>query len=243
MATATLLDKYLAPLLAGNRIACRDIVRGAAKDHDDPTTLYEGLLWPAMERVAKLFKNDRINAAAENMATRINRVVADQLQVELPKRDPNGKRILIACAPGESEELGAQMASDLFESQGWDVYFLGGGVPNDEVLTLCGQLRPDLLLVFGTRPEGVPAVRQLCDLIRDIGVNPTMNIMVSGGVYNRADGLWKEVRADLFAKTMAEAIRMAGEAEPRKPEERRPDGVKKRRRRRRSPILQEPAEG
>lgn len=171
------------------------------------------------------------------MATRINRLLADQLQAHLERCAPNGKRILITCADGEPEELGAQMCADLFESEGWDVYFLGGGVPNDEILELVGQVRPNILLVFGTQPSGVPGVRKLIDLIREVNANPTMNIMISGGVFNRAEGLWKEVNADLFAPTAGEALQIAASAEPRKAELRVPGAPKKRRRRRRPPLL------
>ena len=129
------------------------------------------------------------------------------------------------------------MCSDLFESRGWEVYFIGSDVPNDEVQTLCGQLRPEILLIFGTQPQGAPAIRQLVDRIREIGINPTMNIMVSGGVYNRADGLWKEVGADLFAKNAREALAMAETAEQRVPEPPRTGPSKKRRRRRRPPLV------
>ena len=237
MPSASPVEEYVVPLLAGNRTACRDFVQAQFQDADDPTRLYHELLWPAMERVDKLYRADRINTAAEHMATRINRTVADQLQARLQHRERNGKRVLIACADGEPEELGGQMCADLFEARGWETYFLGGGVPNDEILSLVGQLRPDLLLIFGTQPAGVPGVRRLIDLIREVGVAPTMNIMVSGGVFNRADGLWKEVNADLTAKTAQQAIPLAEAAPPRTPTVPRPGAPKKRRRRRRSPLL------
>ena len=79
-------------------------------------------------------------------------------------------------------------------------------------------------------------VRHMIDMIREIGVNPTMNIMVSGGVFNRADGLWNEVNADLTAKTAADAIPIAETAEPRIPVIPQPGAPKKRRRRRRAPL-------
>jgi len=236
MPSSPLVEAYLAPLLAGNRTECRKLVHDSAATAADPRELFHDLIWPAMERVDKLYRSDRINAATESMATRINRSLADQLQLRLTTAESNGKRIVITSAPGEPEELGAQMSADLFEAAGWDVYFVGGGIPNDEVLSLVGQLRPDILLIFGTQPTGVPAVRHLVDLIREIGVNPTMNIMVSGGVFNRADGLWKEVNADLFAKTAKQAIPIAEAAAPRKPEPAR-TGPPKRRRRRRRPAL------
>ncbi len=231
-----LLESYITPLLSGNRVACRTMVMQEASRSKDVRPLFHDLLWPAMERVEALFRGDRINTAAEHMATRINRTIADQLQGHLTQRDRIGKSIVITCADGEPEELGAQMCADLFEARGWEVYFLGSGVPNDEIYTLIGQIRPSVLLIFGTQPQGVPGVRHMIDMIREIGVNPTMNIMVSGGVFNRADGLWKEVNADLTAKTAADAIPIAETAEPRIPVIPQPGAPKKRRRRRRAPV-------
>lgn len=239
-----LIEEYVVPMLAGNRPACREIIQRELRAADDPTTLYYDLLWPTMEHVERLYRNDRINVAAEHMATRINRCIADQLQVHLPRSASNKKKILIMCADGEPEELGAQMSADLFESKGWEVYFLGGGVPNDEVLILVGQLNPDVLLIYGTQPGGVPGVRRLVDQIREIGVAPTMNILVSGGVFNRADGLWKEVSADIVARNPAQAILLAETTAPRIPTPPKTGAPKKRRRRRRAlaTVGGEPAE-
>ena len=245
MATAAcveLLDRYMEPLLAGRRQACREMIRQALDGGSSAEAIYRDVLWPAMVRVERLFREDRIGLASEHMATRINRLVTDQVQPHLPRAGGLGKRIVIMCAPQEAEDLGAQMCADLFEAEGWDVYFVGGGVPDDEVLQLTGQLRPDILLIFGTRPEGVPAVRRLIDLIREVGAVPHMNVMISGGVFNRAEGLWEEVNADLFAATAEQTLAVARDAKPREPSVRPTGAVRKRRRRRRSPYLV-PAQG
>ncbi|MHC4444199.1 MAG: cobalamin B12-binding domain-containing protein [Planctomycetota bacterium] len=233
------LERFMPCLLAGERRQCRDVLSEAMSAGIEADHLYRNMIWPAMENVEQLYNEDKINLATEHMAIRINRLLADQLQAHLPRSEPNGKRILITCANGETEELGAQMCSDLFESDGWDVYFVGGGIPNDEILSLVGNLRPDILLIFGTQPSGVPEVRKLIDMIRTIGANPTMNIMISGGVFNRAEGLWEEIKVDLFAETASEALTVANAAEPRVPEIQIPGAPKKRRRRRRPPLLVE----
>lgn len=232
------LEQFMTPLLAGDRKTCRAILHHEmGKNSGCVTNLYHDLLWPAMQKVEKLHRSDRINIATEHMATRITRALADQIQLNLKQMPSNGKRILITCADGEPEELGAQMTADLFEARGWEVYFIGGGVPSDEIMSLVGRLRPNILLIFGTQPVGVPQVRTTIDMIRNVGCNPTMNVMISGGVFNRADGLWKEVNADLFAKTAKEAIEIAEAALPRKPEIRIAGAPKKRRRRRRAPVV------
>jgi methanogenic corrinoid protein MtbC1 len=237
MPSSKLLDRFLTPLLAGKRRECREILAEAIQEIQEPVGVYNRVIWPLMERIDALYRDDRINLAAEHMATRISRCLVDQLQAHLTSREPNGKRIVMTCAEGEPEELGAQICADLFESDGWDVYFIGGGVPNDEVLALVGDLRPDVLLIFGTKPQGIPGVRKLIDMIRDVDAHPQMNIMISGGVFNRAGGLWQEVNADLFAPTAQKALDAANQAKPRTPTVRAPGAPKKRRRRRRPPLL------
>lgn len=230
------LDAYVRALIAGDRRTARRCVAGLLAAGSDATTIYHELLWPAMEAIEQLFSADRINTAAEHMATRINRHLADQLQAHLPQAAAMGRRVLITCADAEPEELGAQMCADLFESVGWTVHFLGGGVPADEILALVGQLQPDLLLIFGTQPSGVPGVRRLVELIRDVGVYPAMNIMVSGGVFNRAEGLWKEVGVDLFCRSAKDALPLAMAAGPRTAGAVRPAEPQRKRRRRRRPA-------
>ena len=229
-----LLSRYLQSLTAGRRSECFEIIREAIASGITPETVVTEVIWGAMAHVDKLFKADRINAAIESIACRINRTVADQIQPYLPRKEANGKRIVVCCAESQVEEIGAQMVSDLFQSDGWDVTFVGGEIPDDEMLALISALRPEVLLVFGTQPQGVPRVRQLIDLVREIDACPTMNVVVSGGVFNRADGLWQEVGADIFASSAKNVLKLVNELRPRELNAPRNSVVKKRRRKRKA---------
>ena len=92
-------------------------------------------------------------------------------------------------------------------------------------------------IVVGDRIVDTGVQGTMIDLIREVGAHPTMNIMVSGGVFNRAEDLWKEINADLYAGTAKEALDIADNAAPRTPDMRVPGAPKKRRRRRRPPLL------
>lgn len=237
MRSSILLEMYMVALLGGDRKACRRIIQESVAELPSPADVYEALIWPAMTRVDALYREDRINTATEHLASRINRCAADQVQAGLQQAPPHARQILVVCGEGEPEELGAQMICDLLESRGWTVFFLGGGVPNDEILTQIGLWRPDILLIYGTQPRGVPDARKLVDLIREVGVQPTMSIVVSGGVFNRADGLWKEVNADHYAPDIQSVVQLVETAPPRSPDA----DARRRRRRRRTgePVLAE----
>jgi methanogenic corrinoid protein MtbC1 len=101
------------------------------------------------------------------------------------------------------------MTADLFESDGWEVRFLGGGLNNDDILAFINEYSPDVLLIYGSTPKQAPNIRQLIDIIKDVNAWPDMRIMLSGGVFNRAEGLWEEIGADLFASTAFEALQVA----------------------------------
>jgi len=210
-----LTKSYLEPLLAGDRAACRKLIDAALECGIDAYDLINQLVWPTMELVQAMYREDRISISSLNLATRLNRSLTDQLTARLPRREPNGKKVLIFCGDDEPEELGGQICADLFECDGWEVRFAGGGVPEDEVLKFIGEFRPNLLVMFGTLPSGMPAVRKLIDYLREVNSCPDMQVMCCGGIYKRAEGLAEEIGADLYAPDAAAAIEVAA-ADPAK---------------------------
>lgn len=203
-------EAYLNALLAGDRSQSRQVVETAGREHSAEELLKE-LVWPTMELLQQLYRDDRITLASLNLATRLNRSISQQLVSQLVPAPANGKKALIFCGNDEPEELGGQLTADLFEADGWNVKFAGGGVPDDEVLQLIGEVRPDLLIMFGTLPSGVPAVRKLIDYLREVNSCPNMQIMCCGGIYKRAEGLAEEIGADLYAPDAATAVDVARE--------------------------------
>lgn len=229
MVKEAILEQYLSSLLVGDRKACRRTIEHALQTGMPANLVYVDIIWPIMVEVEQLWRSDRITGTEEHLATRINRTIVDQLQNKLPRRPAKNKKIAICCAEAELQELGAQMMADLFESDGWDVKFLGGGLTSEDILAFVHEYAPEILLIYGTAPKQAPGVRRLIDTVKDINARPEMRIMVSGGLFNRAEGLWQEIGADLFAGTALEALQVAA-SERQIQEEART--IKRRRRRR-----------
>lgn len=230
MIKAGFLERYLDALLQGDRKQSRAVIEEALQSGIPANLVYVDLIWPIMTEIEKLLRSDRITATEEHLATRINRTIVDQLQNKLPRRPGKNKKIVVCCAPSELQELGAQIMADLFESDGWEVKFVGGGLTNDDILAFTHEYAPDILLIYGTTPKQAPSVRQSIDTIKDVNAWPNMRIMVSGGLFNRAEGLWQEMGADLFAATALEAIQVALNGNPTELE---PSTIKQRKKRRR----------
>lgn len=207
MKNAELFKQYLEHLFTGQRCLARELIFGAQDRGIEAKKLLKHIIWPAMEQIDKLYRENHISRICQHMATRINRMLADQLHGFLARKPKTGQRMVVLCGEGQTEELGAQIVSDLFEAQGWNVWFLGSGVPNDEILQFAGKVTPDILCIYGALPTDVPNLRHLVALIREVGICENMQIMVSGGVFNRAEGLADEIKADLYAKDIAAALK------------------------------------
>lgn len=211
MVKEAILARYLESLLRGDRKGCQAVVEETLQSGVPANSVYVHLIWPIMVETERLLRADKITPTQEHLATRINRTIVAQLQNKLPRRPSKNKKIVFCCAADELQELGAQMMVDLFESDGWEVRFLGGGLSNDDIFAFINEYAPDILLIYGASPKQAPDIRRLIDTIKGVNAWPNLRIMVSGGLFNRADGLWEEIGADAFAATALEAIQIAAD--------------------------------
>jgi methanogenic corrinoid protein MtbC1 len=204
-----LFQHYVQTLLTGDRPSCRRIIEKAADCGVVPRQLLLELCWPGQEAIRELYRQHKISLASHHMATRLNRATVDRICGNLRMEPANGRKVLLICGDNEPEELGGQITADLFEAAGFEVKFMGGGIPNDEVLHILGHWRPDLLCLFATLPQDMPAARKLIDYLREVNSQPNLQVMCCGGIYKRAEGLAEEIGADLFACDADEAVRVA----------------------------------
>ena len=224
-----LLERFFNALISGDRNAARTIVDDVLEADTPAAEVLSNLFWPVLEHVQNLYRNDQLAVLPYQYATRLLCQLMDQMQLRLERIEPNGSKVLVVCGEEQSEELAGQMAADLLESGGYEVYFAGGGVANDEIVEQLAALNADKLVVFGARPQTVPATRLLIDRLHDIGACPSLQIVVGGGVFNRADGLAEEIGADLWAHDPLDLLdTMLDEPDRRMAEDQRTVGRRRR---------------
>ena len=191
------------PFFAGDRQGCRRFIEETLTAGVSATDLLNHLIWPTMELLQSLYREDRVTIGSLNLATRLNRSITDQLCAKLPAgRFKGPESPAIFCGDRHEPEgagRGRSALPHLFESDGYTVKFAGGGVPEDEVLQLIGDERPDLLMLFGTLPSGVPAVPAAHQTTSATSINSCpvdADWQCCCGIYRRAaEGLAEEISA------------------------------------------------
>src|SRR6266581_839411 len=80
-----LAKSYFEPLIAGDRNACRKVIEQALEVEIAPYDLLTQLVWPTMELLQSLYRDDRITISQLNLATRLNRSLTDQICARLSR--------------------------------------------------------------------------------------------------------------------------------------------------------------
>jgi methanogenic corrinoid protein MtbC1 len=191
---------------SGDRRRARTFVADLLGRGVRPERLANDVFWPVHEMLVKLFKHAQISRLSYNYATRTLRQLADQGALAYVRAERPAGRVLLMCGPTEGEELGAQLAVDLLEAAGYEVFFGGAGVSNDEVIGELARTKPAALVMWASAAADAPAIRGLIDQLREIGGHPNLRILCGGGVFNRAEGLAQEIGAHATASTPAALV-------------------------------------
>lgn len=200
------LEQLFGHLVSGDRPAARGLVNDLYDSGVPAEDVSRQIFWPALEMVHTLHRNDQLTNLAHHYATRLLRALVDQAQARYSLKARRNRKICLFCGPNEPEELAGQLVADLLEADGYDVFFAGGGVANDEILAEVGQQEPDVLVMFASSNRDAPQIRMLIDTVRELNACPNMQIVVGGGIFNRAPGLAEEIGADLHASSPSDLL-------------------------------------
>jgi len=173
-----------------------------------PEQICEHVVWKVIEQVETLERRDSISKLQYNYSVLLIHQIIDLIQSRYARCGRNGMTLLLFCGRTQLEQLAGQLMADLADASGYDVRFAGGGVAADEVLAEVGRIRPAILLLFGSNPSDAPEIRQVIDLTRSVASCPDLQIVVGGGVFNRAPGLAEEIGADLWGNRPLEILQV-----------------------------------
>ena len=180
--TATVYQRYLAALLAGERAECTRIVQDLVAAGVGLKELYVQLFQRALYQVGELWDHQRISVAVEHLATAVTERMLTLVQTQAFSGPPRDRTIIVACVADEYHQLGGRMIADFCELRGWRGYFLGANTPLPDLLTLIGERRPNLLGLSLSIYFNLPALLQALDAVT--GRYPDLPVLVGGQAFH-----------------------------------------------------------
>lgn len=207
-----LLESYVEHQLAGDRRGVVDLVKGALDAGTSVVALHE-VLSGAQQEIGRLWQENQISVADEHMATAMTQLALAHLYPRMPRRDLNGKKVLVACVQGETHEMGARMGADLLEMYGFDVRFLGADVPTDSLVSAAAAFAPDLIVLSVVLDAHLPALDDAVETLR-AGTDLAPALAVAGpaieGQPDRALSLGVTLLTGRGEEAAVQALRIVG---------------------------------
>jgi len=148
---------FLQAILKGQRKAATTIMSEALREGHPVVDIYIEVFQESLYQVGRLWESNKITVAEEHMATAITQYVVAQTYAHLPTSSTRRGNVVLTGVAGELHQLGANMVSDVLESQGYDVHFLGTNMPNSGILQEIENHRADMLGISATMLFNIPA--------------------------------------------------------------------------------------
>jgi MerR family transcriptional regulator, light-induced transcriptional regulator len=200
-------EKYLQALIAGDADKAAEVVAQLAAAKMTLASIYTNVLAPAMVNVGEWWCQAKINVAQEHLATQITITQMEKLRLMQPLPRPLPYAIMVACVEGELHFLGARMAADLFQLEGWSVDFLGPDVPTRALIDIVAARRVNLLCVSVTMEDNFPT---LAVLLKSLKTVPDRPKLIIGGRVEGQRVPWRRDDDGLeTAATVVDGLRIA----------------------------------
>ncbi|MCC5930912.1 MAG: cobalamin-dependent protein [Cyclobacteriaceae bacterium] len=205
------LIAYLDYLLQGKRREATLLINELIQQGVSVKDIYEFIFQISQYEVGRLWQCNKITVAHEHYCTAATQQIMSGLYPHIFSTKRKGKTLVACSISGELHELGIRMVSDFFEMDGWDTYYLGANMPDNQLQESLKEYKADVLALSVTLSTHVSKAAALIKKIRERSDFTGLKIMVGGYPFITNPELWKRVAADAFAQNADQAITRANE--------------------------------
>lgn len=135
----------------------------------DVDTLIRDVIAPSQECVGELWESNHWTAAQEHAATAVVDAVLGAVAVEVTPRSERRGTVLVACVEGEYHTVPAWMGVERLRHDGWEVTFLGGSLPAQDLQSFAVAVQHDAVVLSCTVPLFLPGASRCIAALADLG--------------------------------------------------------------------------
>lgn len=163
-------------LVDGDKEKCILLVQTLIDEGADLKEIYVELFQKSLYRIGTLWDHSKLSISEEHMATQIVESLISRF-APVGKSEPQNKAV-VTCIDKEFHEIGAKMAANVFENNGWKTYYLGASVPNKEIVKFVKQIDPDVIALSWSLYLNLGRFLEVVDHLTKFF--PTKKIVVGG---------------------------------------------------------------
>lgn len=202
---------YLEYLFQGKRREATLLITELIQQGISVKDIYQYIFQVSQYEVGRLWQCNKITVAHEHYCTAATQQIMSGLYQHIFSAPRKGKTLVACSISGELHEMGIRMVTDFLEMDGWDTYYLGANMPDNQLQESLKEYKADILALSVTLPIHVSKAASLIKKIRSNRDLTHLKIMVGGYPFLTNPDLWQRVAADAYAQNADHAITRANE--------------------------------
>lgn len=194
-------------VMKGNRNGIADLTQAALARGEEPSTLLNEVLLPAINDVGELFDRGKyflpqLIGSAEAMKNAIE--VLEPLLLKETTAE-NRPVVVIATVEGDIHDIGKNLVALMLKNYGFEVIDLGKDVPKEEIIRTAREHNARIIALSALMTTTMQRMKEVIDLAKQEGIGA--KVMIGGAVITQdyAD----EIGADGYSRDAAEAVKLA----------------------------------
>ncbi len=194
-------------VMKGNRNGIAAVTRQALAEGEDPASLLNNVLLPAINDVGELFDRGKyflpqLIGSAEAMKNSIE-ILEPLLLRESDASDM--PTVVIATVEGDIHDIGKNLVALMLKNYGFHVIDLGKDVPKEEIIRAAKENQAQIIALSALMTTTMQRMKEVIDYAKEQKVDA--RVMIGGAVITQdyAD----EIGADGYSADAAEAVRLA----------------------------------
>jgi len=180
-------EDYMESLLLVSKKRARDIVTALLQGDMEPDRIYEDYIRRSLRETGDLWERGIVSIWKEHSISEISLEMMALLKKGASEEKHGGKPVLAFTPGAEVHSIGLRMLSDQLEARGFDVIFLGTGIPAENILQAIEDRKPQSILISVTMPYHIDSAKNLITRIRETLGGMAPKIFIGGEAFENVD--------------------------------------------------------
>lgn len=206
MGKQELFGKMISALVELDRDEVKGLVAKALDESIPPMEILNEGITLGLQQMGELFNEGEIFLPELLLGADITMGVMDDLSARFGVGDQIEKRgkCLIATVAGDVHDIGKSLVGMIFSASGYEIVDAGKDVPNEQLIELVKEHKPDIVGLSSLLSTTMPAQKEFVEMAKEAGIRDSIKILVGGAPVSRE---WAEkIGADGYAEDASTAV-------------------------------------
>ena len=174
-----LRERYVSSLLLGDASKAKQAVIDAQNRGLGVHAVYVDILAYSQSVIGEIWHKGEINIGTEHLATVITLEIMNNLRFKASAhRKSNGFRAVITSVEEDTHIVGSRMLSDFLIIDGWEIDFMGGPTPAEDLVEFLKDRHVDMIGISITNSDHISNVQSTIGVLKL--AYPDIKILIGG---------------------------------------------------------------